>query len=224
MKIKSLKIYTSNFDTQVAFYSELMGLRLISRTEHEAVFALGASRLIFKKSEEFQPCHFAINIPCNMEQEALLWLKERVAVLKDGDSEIQNFESWNARAVYFYDKDRNIVEFIARRNLRNEYNGKFDSNCLLEISEIGIATDNIKTVYNALVKIVPLQKYDGGWERFCAFGDENGLLICINRRIKNWFPTNDRAHASDFELEFEENRKNYKLEYKNEQLRAVGAN
>lgn len=221
MKIKSLKLNTQAFDAQVAFYSEVMGLQLISKSEDQAVFELGASQLIFKKSEAFQPYHFAINIPGNMEQEALSWLKKRVTILKDGDNEIQNFESWNAKAIYFYDKDRNIVEFIARRNLRNEYKGKFDRNCLLEISEIGIATDNIKTVYNSLSKIVPLEKYDGGWERFCAFGDEKGLLICINKRIKSWFPTGDKANASDFEIEFQENEINYKLEFKNEQIYAL---
>lgn len=223
MKIKSLKINASRFDRQVAFYSEVMGLQLISKTQHEAVFELGASQLIFKRSEAFEPYHFAINIPCNMEQEALSWLKKRVAILKDGDSEIQNFASWNARAIYFYDEDRNIVEFIARRNLKNAYEGNFDRNCLLEISEIGIATDSIKSVYRSLTKIVTLQKYDGGWERFCALGDENGLFICINKRIKNWFPTDDKAHASPFEIEFQEKGKGFKLRFKNEQIMTMNA-
>ena len=221
MKIKSLKINASSFDAQVAFYSEVIGLHLISKKGHEAVFELGASKLIFKRSEDFQPYHFAINIPCNIEQEALTWLKKRVAILKDGDSEIQNFESWNARAIYFNDKDGNIVELIARRNLRNEYQGKFDRNCLLEISEIGIATDNIKSVYSSLTKIVTLKKYDGGWERFCALGDENGLFICINKRLKNWFPTDDKAYSTPFEIEFQEKGKGYKLGFKNEQIMAI---
>mgnify|MGYP001829093045 FL=1 len=221
MKIRSLKINTSGFDAQVAFYSEVIGLQLISKKEHEAVFELGASKLILKRSKDFQPYHFAINIPCNMEQEALIWLKNRVTILKDGDSEIQNFESWNARAIYFYDKDGNIVELIARRNLRNEYQGKFDRNCLLEISEIGIATDNIKSVYSSLTKIVTLKKYDGGWERFCALGDENGLFICINKRLKNWCPTDDKAYSAPFEIEFQEKGKGYKLGFKNEQIMAI---
>lgn len=221
MKIKSLKINASRFDLQVAFYSGVMGLRLMNQTDHEAVFALGASQLILKRTETFQPYHFAINIPCNMEQEALSWLKKRVAILKDGDNEIQNFESWNARAIYFYDEDRNIVELIARSNLRNEYLGKFDQNCLLELSEIGIATESIKSVYSSLTKIVTLQKYDGGWERFCALGDENGLFICINKRLKNWFPTDDKAYSSPFEIEFQEKGIGYKLGFKNEQIMAI---
>jgi len=120
MKINELKIYSSRFDKQIAFYSGKIGLKLIEETEYEAIFQIGKSKLIFKKSERFQPYHFAINIPANKENEALNWLKQRVEILRDGNYEIQNFDSWNARAIYFYDEDKNIVEFIARKNLKNE--------------------------------------------------------------------------------------------------------
>lgn len=221
MKIKELKIYSSRFDKQIAFYSGKIGLKLIEKTEYEAIFQIGKSKLIFKKSERFQPYHFAINIPANREKEALNWLKQRVEILRDGNYEIQNFDSWNARAIYFYDEDKNIVEFIARKNLKNENQGKFDSDSLLEISEIGVSVNDIKPIYNSLAKIVNIQKYDGGLERFCALGDENGLFICINKNIKDWFPTGDKAYSSEFEIDFQENGKDYKLEFKNEQIKAV---
>ena len=86
------------------------------------------------------------------------WLKQRVEILRDGNYEIQNFDSWNARAIYFYDEDKNIVEFIARKNLKNENQGEFDSDSLLEISEIGVSVNDINPIYNSLAKIVNIQK------------------------------------------------------------------
>jgi len=221
MKINELKIFTARFDKQISFYSGTIGLKLIEKTEYEAIFQIGSSILTFIKSERSQPYHFAINIPANKENEALNWLKERVEILKDGNFEIQKFDDWNAWAIYFYDEDKNIVEFIARKNLKNEDQRIFNSDSLLEISEIGVSINDIKPIYDSLVQIANIQKYDGGFESFCALGDENGLFICINRNIKNWFPTGDKAYSSEFEINFQENGKYYILEFKNEQIRAV---
>jgi hypothetical protein len=57
-----------------------------------------------------------------------------------------------------------------------------------------------------------------------AIGDENGLFICINKNKKDWFPTGDKAHSPEFELDFQENGKDHKLEFKNEQIKTVANN
>lgn len=219
MRINELKIYSSKFDTQVAFYSEIIGLDLIEQTDFEAKFQIGKSILILNKSDRFQPYHFAINIPANKENEALDWLKQRVEILRDGDTEILDFEGWNAKAVYFYDEDKNIVEFIARKNLKNENYGKFNSKSLLEISEIGVPVNDIESAYNSLTEIVDIRKYDGGFESFFAAGDENGLFIFVNKNVKDWIPTGDKACSSEFELNFQENGIEYKLEFKNGKIK-----
>jgi len=63
-----------------------------------------------------------------------------------------------------------------------------------------------------------LNIYDGDLERFCAVGDEHGLFICVNYEIKDWFPTGDKAFASDFEIEFEENDKTFCFTFRDENL------
>lgn len=219
MQIKELKIYTQHFSEQVVFYSNTIGLNLMEKSENQAVFGIGESKLKIVRSDKFKPYHFAINIPCNKETEALKWLKERVEILKDGIHEIQDFVSWNAKAIYFYDKDNNIVEFIARKNLKNTTDEEFDVNSLLEISEIGIPVDDIETTFTTLHTIANLQKYDGGFERFCAIGDENGLFICINKKLKDWFPTGDKAHSSEFEIKFRENGREYELAFVNGEIK-----
>ena len=219
MRIKELKIYSQDLQKQTDFYTKTIGLDLIERSPHHVIFQIGESRLKIVKDERFRPYHFAINIPCNQESEALQWLKERVEILKDGNNEIQQFDNWNAKAVYFYDADNNIVEFIARQNLRNERFEDFGTDSLLEISEIGIPVNDISTAYNSLKNIAHLEIYDGEFERFCAIGDEHGLFICINKKVKDWFPTGDIAHASEFEIKFRQNGSMYELQFVEEEIK-----
>lgn len=221
MKINELKIYTSNLTEQTDFYVDKIGLNLIEKTEFEAKFRIGKSILVLIENDNFQPYHFAINIPSNKEEEALNWLKSSVTILKHGKNEIQDFDFWNAKAIYFYDTDNNIVELIARKNLKNDSKELFSSRSLLEISEIGAPVHDIERTYATLKSYVDIPIFDGSFERFCAIGDEIGLFIFINKNIKDWFPTNDRAYPSYFEIEFEENGKDYKMEFKNENFKAI---
>lgn len=223
MKIKELKIYTQNVSKQIDFYSNKIGLALLEKSELEAVFQIGKSKIRLVKNDKFQPYHFAINIPNNREKEALEWLKERVEILKDGKTEIQDFDFWNAKAIYFYDTDKNIVEFIARKNMKNESKEEFSVNSLLEISEIGMPVNNIQTIFQTLNEITNIEKFDGGFERFCAIGDEKGLFICINKQIKDWFPTGDKAHSAEFEIKIMQNGREYELEFINEEIKAVAS-
>lgn len=218
MQIKKLKIFTQKLPEQSEFYSDILGLNIIDQSENSVSFKIGKSILKIEYQQNFTPYHFAINIPSDKEVEALNWLKARVEILKDGDNEIQDFDFWNAKAIYFYDKDNNIVELIARKNLNNQSEKEFDQNSFLEISEIGLPTINIEKEFKILNTNFGLEIYDGSFERFCAIGNENGLFICINKNVKDWFPTNDKAYSSDFVVIIDENEKEYKIEYKNEKL------
>ena len=221
MQIKELKIYSSKIKDQAEFYSKVLGLNIISFSEENVSLELGKSILSIEFKPETTPYHFAVNIPANKEVEALEWLKSRVEILKDGVNEIQDFDFWNAKAIYFYDRDENIVELIARKKLKNSSSQKFDVTQLLEISEIGVPTLDIEKEYEHLKSITGIEIFDGGFERFCAIGDENGLFICINKKIKDWFPTNDKAFSSEFKIKLVEKEKEYLLSYKNEEITAL---
>lgn len=221
MTINELKLLTRNINEQIQFYHEVIGLKLIERTESSASFSIGKSVLSLISSDDFLPYHFAINIPSNQFTEALKWLKQRVNIIKYNDIEIQEFNSWNAKAIYFYDNDKNLVEFIARKNLNNLSNEKFNSKSLLEISEIGVPVNDIEMTYNSISKIIKLPIYDGGFDRFCAIGNETGLFICINKNVKDWFPTAEKAHSSKFELDFQQNGSRYKVKFENEKFTPI---
>jgi catechol-2,3-dioxygenase len=221
MLIKELKIYSSNVKAQMDFYEKILGLSVISFTEENVSLTIGDSVLNIEFKQEATPYHFAINIPSNKEEEALGWMKSRVDILKDGKNEIQDFEFWNAKSIYFYDKDDNVVELIARKNLNNSTNHKFDANQLLEISEIGLPTLNIEKDFNQLTKLTGIEMYDGGFERFCAIGDERGMFICVDRKVKGWFPTNDEAFPSEFEIKLVEKEIIYQIKFKDKEIKVV---
>ncbi|WP_196884979.1 VOC family protein [Aureivirga sp. CE67] len=219
MNIETLKIYTENIEEQKEFYSETLGFNLIKESKDSLSYEIGKSVLILEKRENASPHHYAINIPAHKEEEALAWLKERVSIIKHEEHEIQTFKNWNAKAIYFYDKDKNIVEFIARRNLKNETQNPFSTKQLLEISEIGVATSDIERDYNYLHADIPLEIYYGSFEEFCAAGDEHGLFIFKNKNEGSWFPTHDKAISSDFEISFIQNNNNFTLLYEDEKFK-----
>ena len=222
MKIQELEIYTPRLEEQTKFYSQVLELDIITKTNTSVSFQIGKSILKLISREEFTPYHYAINIPANQENEALKWLKERVDILKYENLMIQYFDFWNAYAIYFYDEDRNIVELIARKNLENHSNQAFDKNSLLEICEIGIPTSDIRKEYEILKNATGIPIHSGNLERFCAIGNDNGLFIAINKeKKKEWFPTKDAPFSSDYNIRFIEKGKEFTFEYKNEELKAV---
>ncbi|MFT4696918.1 MAG: catechol-2,3-dioxygenase [Flavobacteriaceae bacterium] len=123
--------------------------------------------------------------------------------------------------MYFYDEDQNLVELIARKNIQNSSDKIFDSNSFLEISEIGLPTLDIEKQFNILNKLMGIEVFDGGFEHFCAIGDENGLFICINKEKKDWFPINEETYSSDFEIQFIEKSKEYHFQFKNTTLKSI---
>jgi catechol 2,3-dioxygenase-like lactoylglutathione lyase family enzyme len=200
MKIETLILTTNAVQKQVEFYRDIFGLGVLEQTDRRAVFKAGQTRLEFIEAANSIPYHFAFNIPSNKAEEALDWIRDRVDILKDGDNELIDFRSWNAKSLYFYDSDHNVVELIARRNLDIFSTGKFSPEQILGISEIGMPVGDIEQTWHRLNQIGTLPVYSGNFENFCAMGDENGLFIVVDHRQKKWYPTDDPAMPSPFRI------------------------
>lgn len=219
MRIEELKIYSSNLAAQRIFYTDVLNFEIVKETKNSISLKIGKSLLTIEERSQSTPYHFAINIPANQEIKALQWLKTRVDIVKNGDNEVHDFDFWNAKAIYFYDADNNIVEFIARKNLDNSSNITFNQNSLLEISEIGIPTSDIEEKFKALNEGLGLEIFSGSFERFCAIGEETGLFICINKEEKDWYPKDDKAFSSDFSVVYSINSMKYSIEFYQEKLK-----
>ena len=216
MKIEELILDTENLTEQISFYQDTLNFKLVKRTESCASFQIGESILTFVTKDKASPYHFAFNIPFNKEKEALNWIKNRVKVIPYKNDEIIDFVNWEAKAIYFYDRDHNIVEFIARRASNHETLSEFNSKSVMNISEIGIGTNNIKHVYQELNTMKPIRIFDGSFEKFCALGNNEGLFIVVDLLKKDWFPTGDKIHISDFTINGD-----YSFEYRDGKLKEL---
>ena len=196
MKILEIEIQTDNIKETETFYSEILGLQLVNKNQNSISFKAGQSKLTFIKSDNINPkYHFAFNIPNNKLEEAILWAKSRLSLIEnDENGIIANFESWNANAIYFYDNNNNIVEFIARFDLENSTEKPFDISVIESISEIGIVTDKPLDLAETLIESYNLVYFNKSKksEKFAALGNDNGLFIIVETNRK-WYPTEQKA-------------------------------
>lgn len=217
MRIKKLSLLSANIRAQKHFYTEVLGCELLAESEKHFDLEIGATKLRIEENAEASPYHFAINIPSNQIHSALEWLKERVEVLPVAGEEIVDFSAWRALSLYFYDQDKNIVEFISRERIDQHVSEPFSSEQLLSISEIGMPVTDIKQAYRDLAHAVgpSLPLFSGSFDVFCALGDDNGLFIVIDPDKKDWFPNDDPAPASDFNISGIENGVSFSFQFRN---------
>lgn len=200
MDILSINIHTPDLDASVKFYQQKIGLK----QSGPASYFAGNSELKFTENPSHSGIyHFAFNIPCNQIREAMHWLENRAVPLvpdNEGNTLI-DFSSWNAEATYFFDPAGNIVEFIARRDLHNESDKPFGPDSILEISEIGIVTEDV-LAWNAKAAkeygVLPFEKSKPGPD-FSALGTDTGLFIVVPEgRI--WYMTDLPATCPPLEM------------------------
>ena len=192
MKITSLEILTSDLDAARDFYHGLLQLKILSVTESHISFQLQGSILEFVLNKSSAAIyHIAFNIPCNQIREAHEWLKNKVEIIPvDNKNIIADFSNWNAEAVYFYDHQNNIIEFIARRDLNNGSANEFTQASILAISEVGIVTENVTAEIRELKEIYSIDFFEKQppMKNFAALGDDEGLFIVVSNN-RPWYPT-----------------------------------
>lgn len=205
MQIKELTLYTNNISAIKDFYGNVLSLKLNSEGENYAEYQTGETVLIFKEDKAINPhYHFAFNIPSNKIEEAKKWMNGKAELLPIEDHYyIAVFVNWNAKSIYFYDPVGNIVEFIARFDLKNDTDEKFDSSQILSVSEMGIVTNDVVAFADKLkneYKVFDFVKSVNS-DSFSAMGDDNGLfIVAIENRY--WYPTKVPSQKSPFQIKF----------------------
>jgi len=190
MNIKRLELLTADFGAQKHFYENILELS-VKLTSSTLEIRAGKTDLIFTQAPaDFDGTyHFAFNIPENQFQAGKAWISERIPLLRDerGQEEF-NSESWNSDSVYFKDAAGNVLEFIARHNLKSTVDGDFDGRQILNVSEIGLPSENVIAFANELCSTLNLSVFkQAPNETFTPVGDDNGLFILpIQNRI--WIP------------------------------------
>ena len=186
-----------------AFYGKTLDLRIMDEKADRFTVEAGESRITFVNSAETvegrQPFyHFAFNIPENKILKALEWQKPRTPMLPIPERnraagyppEVVDYSHWNAHSIFFLDPAGNVVEYIARHDLKNGDNSPFSWADILYASEIGLIVDDVAATAETLKGLSAVPQYRGGSDQFMAMGDEWGLLLVMKRGRVIDFTTN----------------------------------
>lgn len=175
---------------QARFWGERLGVT-VEDAPDGALVRLRRSTIAFRPAEpgEQPRYHFAINVPGGRASEALAWLEERVEVLpfEDGALVIR-FDGIGADAVYFHDAGGNVVELMARDEITEGFTSSFGPGELLEVSEIGIATEDVPGTCGALRAALGAPLYWGDEQGLTAIGDGVGAVL-VSPLGRGWIPT-----------------------------------
>ena len=87
-------------------------------------------------------------------------------------AEVVDYAHWNAHSVFFNDPAGNVVEYIARHDLKNTDTSPFSWADILYVSEIGLVVDDAAEMSQAVGKMTAVAPYKGGNTDFMAMGDE----------------------------------------------------
>jgi hypothetical protein len=220
MHLKEILIKSSQLRQLQEFYQSILELEVSSESDSRITITFGESVLIIEETESGNPFyHFAINIPANKIDEARAWLlKKKIELLwmEDYKSDIADFRGWHAKSVYFFDPAGNIVELIARFDLKNETDESFSSNQFLSISEMGLVfpQDEIDEQVGRIIKETRLSYFlkQPPMPQFKVLGDDEGLLIIVTEN-RNWYPTNKPSGIFPLEVTLDNDGKSGLLRY-----------
>ena len=193
--ISHLRLKTAASHSEMkTFYHDLLGFPIVSTTNEEITFQAGESKVSFYRTDipgQNPWYHFAFNIPENKLLKARLWQMKRSEIIptppRARDSrypdDVRHFPRWNAHSLFFWDPAGNLLEYIARHDLNNGADGDFSTADILNISEIAFVVDDQQKEAKKLHHQLGLEAYPRNTSFWWSMGDENGLLLCIPRRI-----------------------------------------
>lgn len=132
--------------------------------------------------------HVAFNIPENKLDRAIDWMKGRAELIPQPNTGriIFDYPNWNANSIYWYDPAGNILEFIARHNLKNARSGGFGTSDVLHASEMGMVVPDVAAAIGELKQKTGIADYIGVGTAFAPIGNEHGLFIVV-RSDRKWF-------------------------------------
>lgn len=191
------------------FYHQALGLGVVAEKPGRLTVEAGRTRLTFLRppAGDGKPFyHFAFNIPENKAAAAREWQAKRTpllpipAALRDPTypDDVVHYRHWNAHSVFFFDPAGNVVEYIARHDLKNPAPGGFGPADILCASEIAFVVDDVPTAVTGLKEAVGLGEYRGASDQFAALGDEHGLLLVMRRGRLISFEAKEKKEVSVF--------------------------
>ncbi|MBL4643444.1 MAG: VOC family protein [Flavobacteriaceae bacterium] len=202
MEIRELIIYSNRIKEQEAFYKNVLGFQCSEIINNRFVINAGETKLVLEKSTKEFFYHFAFLIPTGSINAAIDYLeKKSVQLLPLHGDKIIHFDT--GQAIYFYDEDGNIVEFIERPTLDYPTRSDFSVNSILKLNEIGLPVSEPKKMIKKLINEFGIQPIKNAPynDRICWGGDFNGAIIVIKEN-RNWLPTEKPGMINDLSIKY----------------------
>lgn len=213
MEIKKLYLDSKDVTKQFHFFKNILGFQVEQIADDEILLYSGANQVYFKNADTDYVYHYAFLIPTGTLQSAIDFLeKKEIELLQYKGKKVIDFTT--GQAIYFYDADGNIGEFIERPSLGISSDLPFSIDQVVRLNEIGLPVKNPLTMSNTLVEEYGIQPIEPAIMRedFCWVGDYSGVLI-VPKIGRNWLPTTIPSTLNNFSIVYQENRKEYHLNF-----------
>lgn len=189
MFITAIELDTLDLQAERTFYTQTLGLPLTQANESSFTVQAGTTAPTFRSSGQ-KPLlyHFAFTVPFNKWRQAKAWLRARTVLLEgEGKDEFSNSRV-RTHNLYFSDAAGDILEFIAREDLPSGEGERFDTQDMLQISEIGLVVDDVPATVRQLKTSLGIEVYrDSLFEDFAQIGDIDGVLVLV-KKGRLWAP------------------------------------
>lgn len=184
MQIQRLELAAADPHVAARFYSERLGLPVDG-----VEVRFRRTTVAFVPGEGDPRYHFALNVPGGRTADALGWLEERVDVLPfESGERVVHFDWIGADSLYFHDAAGNVVELMVREDIEDDRPGAFSPEHLLEVTEIGIASQDVPATVASLCEALGAGIYWGNGESLTAVGDARGAVL-VSPAGRGWIPT-----------------------------------
>lgn len=196
-----VQLWTAELPRVTAFYRDMLGVPLLSARKNAVTFQVGTTQLEFRQGVGGLHYHLAFNVPPQQFAEARAWLTARTPLIQDSSGrDTFHSESWNADMVYFYDAVGNVLELIARYDLRGDTPQPFSGRSLACVSELGVVTRDVPQTVRRIQALTGAPLYRAEMdEQFVPLGDARGLLIVV-KVGRLWFPETKAAVMAPFRV------------------------
>lgn len=197
MRIHSVTIAVPNPQQTGLFFRDKLELPISSINGAVAV-KVGASTLYLEEgnAEPNGYYHLAFEIPENTITQARDLLRNRMALLLNGDRDIKTADpDWDSHSVYFNAPGNLNLELIARHRKPNAIQTPFAFQDIQYISEVGIPVEDTPHAVQQLNTALSLDPFIPSSETFAPVGTDDGLIIIV-RQGRIWYPTEDQTTTS----------------------------
>jgi len=212
MQFNRLTLLSSDISAQAEFYIKL-GFSIVNRSEKEVHVQVGSTLLVFKEDEgEEHFYHFAFLIPSDRIDDAIEHCRKNdIKLLLNNGKVITDFGT--GKAIYFFDRDGNIGEFIQRPSLGIEKQGPFSLDMIECVNEISLPAVDPLSKSKELIETFGIQTLPKEFNaKFNWVGDFRGVFLVVDVG-RHWLPTEIPAIRSRIQVDFETTNGRFNKEF-----------